>query len=154
MNERGQILLPGLAWFLGLLTAFAMLVAWGEHTLHEERMETAAMSAALSAARTQAYLLNQRATHNLLANGFVNLRYKGYGAMEADKVGTFEDWLEVEGLQRSAEDIHSYMNGLKGYPAVIGHQVAKLNGARKSRCRSSLDLRLKLNDLDVFVFFG
>lgn len=152
MNDRGQILLPGLAWFFGLSAALALLVGWGERTLRQERMETAAMAAALSAARAQAYLLNQRAAHNLAVNAFVKGRYKGFGAMDAGSVGPFETWLRLEAVRRDAQNIQSYWNGLKGYPAAVGHQAAKQNGAGESLCRSNLDIRLQLKDLKVFVF--
>ena len=68
-------LIPGLAMFLGLIILFFLLVAWGRGMLRQMRLDTAASAAALSTARAQAALLNKFASHNILANCFINARF-------------------------------------------------------------------------------
>jgi len=149
MNNDGQVLLPGLVWFLGLLALFFGMMSWGRGQLQQERMETAAASTALSTARAIASELNDCATQNLEANGFINLRYKGGGAMEAAMLGEFEGWLEIRDVETGLNETAFY-----GYVMAIGNQVAKLNGAEKVQRLSSLSLRLQVHDIDVFLFYG
>jgi hypothetical protein len=154
MNDQGQVLLPGLVWFLGLLALFFGMAAWGRGALRQERMETAAAAAAISSARAIASLLNDCATQNLEANGFINLRYKGAGAMQAAMLEEFEEWLEIRQGENTLGDFQSVLNGFKGQATAVGSQVAKLNGATKVKSRSSLSLRVQIHDLDVFIFEG
>jgi len=148
MNERGQILLPGLAWYLGLLAIFFQLVVWGRHQLSQERMDLAATAAALSAARALASQLNECATRNLEVNLFVSVSYDGKGVMDPYRVDPFQMWLEAHELE---DDLQSVFNGFKGNAKAVGSQVAKLNGATDNRCESSLNLRLQINDMKVFI---
>ena len=154
MNNHGQILLPGLVWFLGLLALFFGMVAWGRGQFHQERMETAAAAAAISSARAIASQLNDCATQNLEANGFINLRYKGFGAMQAGMLQGFEEWLEIRQVERNVNDFQSVMDGFKGNATAIGSQVARLNGATIVKSRSSLSLQVQVHDLEVFIFYG
>ena len=154
MNDRGQVLLPGLVWFLGLLALFFGMVAWGRNQLRQERMETAGAAAALSSARAIASQLNDCATQNWEANAFVNLRYKGFGAMEAGMLQEFEEWLEIRQAERNVNDFQSVLNGFKGQATAVGSQVAKLNGATNVKSRSSLSLRVQIHDLEVILVYG
>jgi hypothetical protein len=148
VNEKGQILLPGLAWFLGLVTVFFILVTWGWRQLSQERMDTAASAAALSAARALASQLNECATRNLEANAFVSVSYDGKGLIDPARVDPFEIWLDAHELEDTFQSVFS---GFKGNAKAVGSQVAKLNGANKNICQSSLNLRLQLNDMKVLV---
>ncbi len=154
MNERGQILLPALAWYLGLLILFCGLVTWGQHQISQERMDMAASAAAISSARDIASALNKFSMQNVGANVFVNGRFKGFGAMQSAMVKPFELWLDLHEIENHLGNFQSVLNGFQGHAASVGSKVAKLNGAIRVQRRSSFDLRLKLNDLDVFVFYG
>ncbi len=154
MNERGQILLPALAWYLGLLIVFCGLITWGNAQLRQERMDMAASAAAISSARALASQLNECATQNMEANGFVNLRYGEFGAMQAAAVEEFEAWLELHQAERTMGNFQAVLNGFKGNATAVGSQVAKLNGATRAQSRSSLSLRLQLHDLDIFILDG
>jgi len=154
MNNQGQILLPGLVWFLALLALFFVTVTWGRHQLQQDRMETAAAAAALSSARALALQLNECATQNLEANGFINLSYKGYGAMQVSALQEFLNWLKLTQAEHAWEDAQSVLNGFKGNAAAVGSQVAKLNGAKKVKNRSSLSLRLQIHDAEIVLMHG
>jgi len=148
MNKRGQILLSGLAWYLGILVVFLELVAWGRHELSQERMDMAASAAALSTARALASQLNECATRNLEVNGFVSISYDGKGIMDPARVDLFQMWLDAHELEDNLQYVFS---GFKGNAKAVGSQVAKLNGATTSRCQSNLKLLLKMNDMKVLI---
>jgi hypothetical protein len=150
-SRRGQILLPGLALYLGLLILFFGLVKLGRVTLTQQRMEMAAQAAALSAARAQAQMLNKCSAHNLAVNTFVNLSYHGLGAMQSGVRDPFWLWLKEETYQKRANSI---LNGFKGYCAAVGKTVARLNGAEDANYLPPFDIKLQFKDMEVVLLDG
>lgn len=124
-GHHGQILLPGLAIILILMTSFMYFVRWGERTLWQMRMNLAADAAALSAARGEAEMLNNIAAANVMINYYVQkteipLRGAAIGIMQASDRANYEDWNHL---------LHNLIWGFKTLPAGIGETVARLNGA-------------------------
>lgn len=149
MNRRGQILLPGLAAFLMLLTAFFLTVTYARRELARARLQTAAIAASLSATRALATELNNAAAYNGFLNGFL-MRWKNDAAMPLKNRKTFENWLKVNQGTMRAKSGYAYLNGAMGYPSAVGHLVARLNGAAISSPMGLLSTQLVAQDLRVW----
>ena len=152
-NERGQILLPGLAIFLGLLVLLLAFIAYGKQTLTQMRMEMAAQAAALSAARAEAQILNDAASHNLALDGMVAVDTDiGLGTTQWDLKNPLDLWYAKENPMHS---IQAILNGMKIFPVSVGNQVARLNGATKiQHWPLIIDPQLVTHDLEILFFKG
>jgi hypothetical protein len=123
--EGGQIVLPALAALVILGALFSRFMLWGKRTLWQMRVNNAAEAAALSAARSQAEMLNTIAVTNLGVNQFITKARipwtrQQVGAMPVEKVPAYTAW--NRGLK-------SLVFGFKTFPAGVGETVARLNGA-------------------------
>jgi hypothetical protein len=152
-NTQGQILIQGLGVFIGLLLLFLGLVAWGFRAIEQMHLDTAAQATALSSARAQAQMLNDSASHNLMVNIFVPIRFKGLGATQKAMVPLFKAWLRLEDWKHKAQFIES---GFLGYPVGVGQVVARLNGSDHGydHFPKPMDLQLVLEDLLVTILKG
>jgi hypothetical protein len=126
MNQRGQILIPGLAITLTLVLLTLGYIGWASRALWQMRMDSAADAAALSAARAQAEMLNTLSVSNMGVNLFVlkadiPLIHNAVGVMKEESIANFEAWNWM---------MQKQLWGFKTFPAGVGMQVARLNGAK------------------------
>lgn len=150
MKNKGQILLPGLAAYLLLLTFFFLTVRWARVELIKERLQTAASAASLSAARAQAKSLNNAAVVNMELTPFIIGRYQTFAVVPTLWMQPFERLMSAHKAIQSVKDVDAVLNGGIGYAMAVGRQVAKMNGAEMSGPLGSISLRLTKKDLTVW----
>lgn len=148
-NEKGQVLLPGLALFLGLLCAFFLVVVGCRKELRQMRLQTAAIAGALSAARAQAQLLNDCAAYNLTLNGFLPLRFGRYAATHVNVRNAFVGWLEAVKWVNRSKAVENFWKGTLGYPQGVAKHVSRLNGAERGLSWNPLTLQLSKKEVTV-----
>ena len=121
-NEKGQVLLPGLAVFLFASFFTITLIFYARHILLQMRVDTAAQATALSAARAQAEMLNKFASYNLVINPMIFPKYKTYAGLQV----AFEDEYEMLQEYQSLWEFHQFQI----FPYRVGVWVARANGCK------------------------
>jgi hypothetical protein len=142
----GQILIPGLALFLGLMTLFLALVVYGRHVLLQMRINMYAEATALSAARAQAEMMNKYASYNLSINPMLIPEYHGYAAVQVENkdeleyLADYQKWWELPQFQI--------------FPRKVGRRVAKMNGCDPDPKFIPTPSMLYQQDIEAFLMSG
>jgi hypothetical protein len=145
-NPHGQILLPGLGLFLGLMMLFLALVAYGRHILKQMRVTMVAEATALSVARAQADMMNKFASYNDSINPILFPAYKGYAAVQVDAVKTLKYLAEYQHIWQLPK-FHIY-------PVQVGRWIAKTNGCDPNPKFIPTPSLLIFQDIEAFLMKG
>ena len=125
-HHRGQIVIPSLVMILVTVSLFLGFMNWARRSLWQMRMDLAADATALSAARSQAEMLNYLSSMNVSVNLFIKkaqipLIHQPVGGMPMEMLPAYTTWNRF--LQTTAL-------GFKTAPSGVGETVARLNGAQ------------------------
>jgi len=145
-NERGQILLPGLAIFWALMVMFLALVVYGRHVLLQMRVNMAAEAVALSAARAQAEMMNKFASYNLAINPMLFPKYKEYAALQKSAEEPLEALADYQRFWQLPQ--------FQIFPRNVGRRVAKANGCDPDPKLIPTPSMLILQDMEVELMNG
>jgi hypothetical protein len=124
IDERGQLALPGLAVILLCVFLFLAFAVWAKRSLWQMRINLAADASALSAARSEAEILNYIASSNSGISLFIQkanipLVHDAVGVMQEDRIPDYLAWHAL---------LIKETWGFKTVPAAIGEVVSRLNG--------------------------
>lgn len=145
-NERGQILLPGLAMFWALMMLFLTLAVYGRHVLLQMRVNMVAEAVAISAARAQAEMLNKFASYNLLINPMLFPKYKEYAALQKSAQPVLEGLADYQRLWQLPQ--------FQIFPRNVGRRVASANGCDLEPRFIPTPSGLILQDMEVQLMQG